>query len=62
MRMALSAGADLVLELPVCFACGSAEYFAKGAVTLLDKLGVVDTLCFGAETADSSLFMRPPIY
>lgn len=55
-RMALSAGADLVLELPVCFACGSAEYFARGAVTLLHNLGVVDTLCFGAETADSHLF------
>ena len=28
-RMALSAGVDLVLELPVCFATGSAEDFAS---------------------------------
>lgn len=54
-RMALQNGADLVLELPVCYACGSAEYFARGAVTLLEKLKAVDTLCFGCETADTSL-------
>lgn len=47
--MALENGADLVLELPLFYAAGSAEYFAMGAVTLLDKLGVVDSLCFGSE-------------
>ena len=31
-RMALNAGIDLVLELPVVFACASAELFAYGAV------------------------------
>ena len=30
-KMALSSGADLVLELPVYYACASAEYFAEGA-------------------------------
>lgn len=45
-RIALLNGADLVLELPVYYALGSAEYFAGGAVTLLDKLGIVDSLCF----------------
>ncbi|MCC8103075.1 MAG: nucleotidyltransferase family protein [Clostridiales bacterium] len=49
-QMALRCGADLVLELPVCYATGSAEYFAEGAVRLLDGLGVIDTLCFGVET------------
>lgn len=48
-QMALSCGADLVLELPVFFAAGSAGDFAAGAVSLLDKLGVVDALCFGSE-------------
>lgn len=48
-KMALENGADLVLELPLFYAAGSAEYFAMGAVTLLDKLGVVDSLCFGSE-------------
>lgn len=51
-QSALENGADLVLELPVCYAVGSAEYFASGAVALLDKLGVVDALCFGSECGD----------
>ena len=46
----LSAGADLVLELPMYTACGSAEYFARGGVSLLKKLGVVTSLCFGSES------------
>lgn len=54
-EMALSCGADLVLELPVPYALGSAEYFASGAVSLLDGLGVVDALCFGSECGDISL-------
>ena len=29
-RMALEAGADLVLEMPVRYATGSAEHFAEG--------------------------------
>lgn len=37
-EMALLAGADLVIELPVAYAMGSAEYFAFGAVRLLDSL------------------------
>ncbi len=57
-RMALQNGADLVLELPIRYAAGSAEYFALGAVTLLEQLGVTDTLCFGTEDADLSLFQN----
>ncbi len=53
-EMALRNGADLVLELPVYYATGSAEYFASGSVGLLDKLGVVDSLCFGSECNDIS--------
>ncbi len=41
--------ADVVLELPVCYSLGSAEYFAKGAIALLEQLGCVDALCFGSE-------------
>ena len=51
-EMALSQGADLVLELPVAYATASAETFAMGAVSLLDKLGVVDILCFGSECGE----------
>lgn len=57
-EMALRSGADLVLELPVCYATGSAEYFAKGAVALLDRLQIVDVLCFGSETADRERFLQ----
>ena len=46
-EMALKCGASAVFELPVCYAAGSAEYFATGAVSLLDSLGVIDSLCFG---------------
>ena len=49
---ALLGGADLVLELPVCFATASAEGFAFGAVSILEKLGVVDSLVFGSESGD----------
>lgn len=48
-EMALKCGAAAVFELPVCYAAGSAEYFALGAVSLLQKLGIVDFLCFGSE-------------
>lgn len=51
-RMALLEGADLVLELPVSIACASAEYFASGAVSVLDQLGCVNALCFGSESGD----------
>lgn len=51
-RQALLCGADLVLELPVYFATASAEGFAFGAVSILDKLGVVDSLVFGSESGD----------
>lgn len=48
-EMAVAQGVDLVLELPTVFACQSAEYFASGAVRLLDKLNIVDNFCFGSE-------------
>ncbi|MDO4267796.1 MAG: nucleotidyltransferase family protein [Eubacteriales bacterium] len=56
--MALSCGADLVLELPAAFATGSAESFAACAVSLLDRLGVADQLCFGSESGDTALLSR----
>jgi predicted nucleotidyltransferase len=51
-RMALKSGADLVIELPVYYSLGSAEYFAEGAVSILDSLGCVDYLCFGSEVPE----------
>ncbi len=57
-KMALGCGADLVIELPVLYAAASAEYFAAGAVALLDKLGVVTHLCFGSECGNDALLWR----
>lgn len=57
-EMALRCGADLVLELPVLYAASSAEYFASGAVALLDKLGVVTHLSFGSECGDTELLRQ----
>jgi hypothetical protein len=50
----LRAGCDLVVELPLPFACGGADLFARGAVSLLDSLGVVTDLVFGSESGDLS--------
>lgn len=57
-EMALRAGASAVIELPVCFSLGSAEYFAAGAVSLLDQLGCIDAVCFGSECADTAILER----
>lgn len=51
-EMALRCGASAVFELPVCYATGSAESFALGAVSFLEQLGIVDYLCFGSESND----------
>lgn len=48
-RMALNNGIDLVIELPSVYAVSSAEFFAKGAVALLDSLNIVDYISFGSE-------------
>lgn len=55
IRMALLSGADLVLELPSVFATASAEFFARGGVSVLKNTGVVDTLCYGVESVDYEL-------
>uniref|UniRef100_UPI00037236AC nucleotidyltransferase family protein n=1 Tax=Paenibacillus sp. PAMC 26794 TaxID=1257080 RepID=UPI00037236AC len=57
-EMALHAGADLVLELPVAYAVQPAEWFAFGAVSLLDRTGIVDSLCFGSESGDLDSLQR----
>lgn len=57
-KCALDDLADIVLELPLLFATSSAEYFAHAAVYAFHKLGVVDTLCFGAETDNLDLLQE----
>lgn len=48
-KMALQNGADVVLELPVYYACSSAELFARAGVRILERLNCIDYLCFGCE-------------
>ena len=57
-QAALDCGADLVLELPITCALQSAEGFAKGAVEIFDRLGIVDVLCFGSESGDTDALVR----
>ena len=53
-RLALEAGADLVIELPLPWACAGAEKFAAGGVHLAAALGNVDYLAFGSECPDTA--------
>jgi len=48
-ELALTYGADLVIELPFVFATQSADYFAHGSISLLKELKV-DKIVFGSET------------
>jgi len=50
--MAVSCGADLVVELPAHCALSSAEGFARASVHILDGLGVCDAVSFGSESGD----------
>lgn len=57
-RMALSSGADVVLELPVLWSTASAELFADAGISLFEKTGCVNGICFGAESGDLALLRR----
>ena len=68
-QMALKAGIDLVIELPVVYATSTAENFAYGAVKLLDSLKIVDCISFGSEKGDlneltkiAEILLEEPIY
>lgn len=55
---ALSAGADLVVELPLPWAMAAADTFAFGAVSLLQALGCVDRIVFGSESGDTGALLE----
>ena len=52
-KSAIENGFDVVIELPAIYATSSSEYFAFGAVNILNSLGCVDYLCFGSETGNT---------
>ena len=56
-RAAVECGADLVLELPLTSSLSSAEGFASGSVDVLNRLCVIDYLCFGCESDDGNRIM-----
>jgi len=56
-QMALQNGADLVVELPLGWACAPAQRFAAGGVALLDAIGC-HTIAFGSECGDLSLLRQ----
>lgn len=51
-RLALEAGADLVVELPWFGAVQSADYFARESIRILQALHV-DSLCFGSDGTEA---------
>lgn len=48
-KNALDNGFDLIVELPTPFAIKSAEGFAQSSVSIINSLGCVDSIAFGAE-------------
>ncbi len=49
-KLAIENGVDLVIELPLLFASQSSEIFAKGSISILNQLNIVDNLVFGSES------------
>ncbi len=54
--IAMKAGFDMVVEMPVHITLQSAEYFALGSIKILDKIGI-DYLCFGIENIAPDKFL-----
>lgn len=54
-EIAIQNGIDLVIELPTVYATSSSEDFAKGAVNILNALGIVTHIAFGSECKDINM-------
>ena len=57
-EMAVLSGADIVIELPVCFSLNAAKEFAKGGISILKSLGIIETLAFGSECGNAQILER----
>lgn len=55
-RIAVDNGIDIVIELPLVYTVESADYFAKGALLLLNEMGITE-LCFGSEEGSIDHFI-----
>lgn len=49
-KIAVENGVNLVIELPFYYSLQSAENFAKGGISILNEINIVDYLCFGYES------------
>lgn len=49
-KIAIENEIDLVIELPCIYSISSAENFASGSIKILNSLGIIDYLSFGAES------------
>lgn len=47
--MALHGGVDICLQIPTAIVLSSAQHYAFGSVSILDRLKICDYLCFGSE-------------
>lgn len=56
-KMALAAGVDVVVELPVSFSTQPADFFARGALQILGALKI-DFLSFGVEEGSAEDFLN----
>ncbi|MBO5477109.1 MAG: nucleotidyltransferase family protein [Clostridia bacterium] len=56
-KIAIQNGFDVVIELPTIYATASSEYFAYGAINILNALGCIDYICFGSETGDTKVLI-----
>jgi len=55
---AILSGVNLVIELPCVYSGQTAEIFARGAIDIMDSLGIIDGISFGAENADSDMIAK----
>lgn len=56
-EMALAAGIDIIVELPVYSSVQAADYFAEGGIALLHALQC-DSFCFGSENGEEKDFQQ----
>lgn len=56
-NLALTFGADIIIELPFPFATQSADFFARGALEILNYLKV-ETIVFGSESNNIELLKK----
>lgn len=56
--LALKGGADLVIEIPTVYCLSSAEFYARGAVSIMNSLGCTDEISFGSESGDIEYLLK----